>query len=264
MNPTDLTIVIPTRNETANIARCLRAIPPGIQVILVDASTDQTGDIARRTRADHLEVVRDAGNIPRARQIGADLARTEWILYSDADVELAPDYVARLSQIDTDAEQGAVIGAKLSRGRYQRYYRWFSGWIDLLSRIGVPAGSGSNLLVRRTALRLVGGFDTDLSCNEDSELVWRLRRHGYRVSYASSLRVFEFDHRRLDAGIWRKTLHSLTRCALIDAGLLGVRGKRSDWGYWAAPTSRRRRVAGRRFRDRWRGRSRGWRPQGEG
>jgi GT2 family glycosyltransferase len=235
--PDDLTIVIPTRNESANIARCLRAIPPEFLVVLVDASVDGTCEVARGTRPHHLRIVRDRGNVATARQLGSELARREWLLFSDADVELAPDYFEQLRGLRPDERQGAILGAKLSLGRYRGYYRCFSAWLGLVSRIGLPAASGSNMLVRRAALRQVGGFDTSLSCNEDSELVWRIQRHGFEVTYCGALRAHEFDHRRLDAGTVRKTVHSLVRCALIDCGLLSEEQKRADWGYWSVRDS---------------------------
>jgi cellulose synthase/poly-beta-1,6-N-acetylglucosamine synthase-like glycosyltransferase len=97
---------------------------------------------------------------------------------------------------------------------------------------GIPAASGSNLLIRRDALESVGGFDFDLTCNEDSEVVWRLRRAGYRVSFRKDLVVQATDHRRLEAGRLRKTLHSMTRCALLYTNLMPRKYRTHDWGYW--------------------------------
>jgi glycosyltransferase involved in cell wall biosynthesis len=153
VRPQDLTVVVPTLNESANIARCLRAIPPEVSVLIVDASADDTGEVARRVRTHRLQIVRDAGNVAAARQLGAELAKTEWLLFSDADVELAPDYFVQLQRLHPDDRQGAFLGPKLSLDRYGSYYRSFSLWLDLLSRAGLPAASGSNMLVRRGAMR---------------------------------------------------------------------------------------------------------------
>jgi hypothetical protein len=137
-----------------------------------------------------------------------------------------------LRQIHPRPSVGGLAGAKLSRCRYRTYYRIFSQWLRFCCAVGVPAASGSNMLVRRSALREVGGFDQRLSCNEDTDLIWRLHRNGYRTVYECRLNVFEFDHRRLDRGLGRKTLHSLLRCALLVCGCRSVlRG--NDWGYWA-------------------------------
>ena len=89
----------------------------------------------------------------------------------------------------------------------------------------------------------VGGFDLRLTCNEDSEIAWRLARRGFKVEFDPALVVFAHDHRRLQSGVLRKTLHSLTRCALIYLNLLPDRWRRSDWGYWA-DRARRKPVRG--------------------
>lgn len=122
----------------------------------------------------------------------------------------------------------------MSRDRYRYYYFLFSLCLRIFCTVGVPAASGSNMLVRRDALLQVGGFDRRLSCNEDSELIWRLHRHGYTIDYAGDLKVYEFDHRRLDRGVLRKTVHSLTRCALLFAGFMKGRVRNQDWEYWRA------------------------------
>jgi hypothetical protein len=87
------------------------------------------------------------------------------------------------------------------------------------------------MLINRSALMKIGGFDLRLACNEDTELIWRLQRSGHRISYDGRLKVYEFDHRRLDRGVIIKIIHSLTRCALLLCGF-GSLLKKNDWGYW--------------------------------
>jgi glycosyltransferase involved in cell wall biosynthesis len=232
MKLSDLTLIVPTKNEARNIERFLKAIPHEIAVLIVDASSDGTGEIIHGLGRRCVRVLRDAGNIAAARQLGADTARTEWLLFTDADMRFAGDYFATLASLDIGSRWGGIVGAKLSRDRHRAYYRLFSLGMRLCCAAGIPAASGSNMLVRRKALLAAGGFDRGLSCNEDSELMWRVRRRGFRVVYAGGLKVFEFDHRRLDSGVARKTLHTAARCALLFLGLMpeGLRGH--DWGYW--------------------------------
>ena len=232
MNLADVTLIVPTKNEARNIGRFLAAVPPGLQVIIVDASTDGTCRIIRQMGRCRTLILCHGGNVAAARQMATQCARTEWLIFSDADVVFAEDYFAQLAKTDVEEEIGGIIGAKLSRDRYQWYYRLFSLWLCFLCRAGIPAASGSNLLIRRRVLMHVGGFDLRLSCNEDSELTWRIRRHGYRIRYEGGLKVYEFDHRRLDRGVLRKTLHSLARCTLLFCGLMGNSVRNHDWGYW--------------------------------
>lgn len=233
----DITLIVPTKNEAGNIGRFLHSVPAGVPILVVDASTAHTCEVIQRCDRPEIVILRDGGNIAAARQLAAEHARTEWLLFSDADVIFSDDYFSILEDIEPRACHAGIVGAKLSRDRHRHYYFLFSLCLRFFCAAGVPAGSGSNMLVRRSALLQVGGFDLRLSCNEDSELIWRLHRHGYTIDYAGNLKVYECDHRRLDRGAFQKTVHSLTRCALLFAGLMNGRMKNQDWGYWCETSS---------------------------
>jgi GT2 family glycosyltransferase len=227
----EVTVIVPTKNEENNVQALLASLPPQIMLIVVDASDDHTPVLVEATRTERTILVRSTAHIAAARNLGACIAETPWLLFTDADVTFASDYFERL-QRRTDAHADAYFGAKQSQQAYAAYYRWFVRGQRLMAWMGVPAVSGSNFLVRRSAFLAVGGFDETLPCNEDSELGWRLTRRGYKVVFAPELIVYERDHRRLRRGAVRKTAHSLTRCALLYVGLLPERLRRSDWGYW--------------------------------
>lgn len=235
-----VTVILPTKNEADNIVAFLDSIPPEVHLIVVDASTDATRRIIAEHRPEHTRILADPGNIPRARQIGSDHATTEWLLYTDADVSFAPDYWEVLARLD--GRVGGYCGAKHSLDRYAAYYRWFVRGQRVATAMGIPAATGSNMLVHRQAFLDTGGFNLRLSCNEDSELMWRVRRAGHPVRFVADLVVNERDHRRLDHGATRKTTHTLARCAALWLGILPARLQADDWGYWQTgeATSQRR------------------------
>jgi glycosyltransferase involved in cell wall biosynthesis len=238
MNLEEITLIVPTKNEASNIEYFLDSVPCDINIIIVDASTDSTFDIIKSRKQNSIKFIKDNGNIAAARQLAAKHAKTDWLLFSDADVAFAKNFFEILSIIDLSAQHAGLIGAKLSRKHYQFYYRLFSQWLKMCCTLGLPGASGSNMLVKRRALMEVGGFDLHLSCNEDTELIWRLQKNGFRVDFDGRLKVYEFDHRRLDQGILKKTIHSLTRCALL---LLGLNAflKKNDWGYWRSRSKKK-------------------------
>jgi GT2 family glycosyltransferase len=231
MKPKDLTLIVPTKNEALNIHHFMASVPQSIKMIIVDASIDGTVDIIKKMNRENVCLIKDEGNIACARQLGAETAETDWLIFSDADVVFAGNYFGMLRGIHPGPPVAGLAGAKLSQRRYRVYYRLFSQWLRFCCAVGVPAASGSNMLVRRRALMEVGGFDRRLTCNEDTDLFWRLHRSGYPVMYEPRLKVFEFDHRRLDRGLGRKTFHSLLRCALLVCGFRSVL-RSTDWGYW--------------------------------
>lgn len=228
-----VTVVVPTRNEEKNIVAFCQSLPADVWLIVVDASQDATPSLVRQHRPERTRVVCEPSNVVEARQIGARLAETEWLLFTDADVVFAPDYAKRLEAYEGRERCDVLYGIKLSRDRYQRYYRRFSRGQGMAHRLGIPAASGSNLLIRREAFWASGGFDLELSVNEDSEIAWRLKREGYGVCFGADLVVYARDHRRLEQGTLRKTLHSVVRCLLLFSGLMPKRWRARDWGYWA-------------------------------
>jgi glycosyltransferase involved in cell wall biosynthesis len=227
----DVTVVVPTKNEIANIARFLASIPEDLALVVVDSSDDGTPDRIVEMRPS-AHVIRARTNIPTARQIGSDAAVTPWLLFTDADVVFAPSYFSRLDELDVGDDAGGVVGTKSTVDGFDRYHRWFVRGQRLLSRLGIPAASGSNMLVRAEALDEVGGFDAALSVNEDTELMFRIARSRFTVAFAGDLSVLSFDHRRLEAGLARKILHGATRNTALYFGLFGDSVRRSDWGYW--------------------------------
>jgi hypothetical protein len=118
-----VSVIIPARNEEANIGRCLRSILAqqdiAFQVIVVDDnSADRTAEIARqvaREFAAQSDFSRPAIVIEARRPLPAGwtgkanalcsavpLARGDWLLFTDADTEHAPGSLAAAVQ---EAEQ---------------------------------------------------------------------------------------------------------------------------------------------------------------
>lgn len=230
MNLSDVTVVVPTKNEARNIGRFLASVPAPVQVVVVDDSDDDTPQRIVAARPQLTRVIRSPGNIAWARHLGARAAQTQWLIFTDADVVFAPDYFDRLQKLPAG---DLLYGPKLSQDNYTSHYQLFAGGQQLLARLGIPATSGSNMVLKKSAWQAVGGFDVRLSCNEDSELGWRLARHGCSVVFAPDLVVYAFDHRRLQKGTVRKTMHSLVRCTLLYTNLMPQQWRQGDWGYWS-------------------------------
>jgi glycosyltransferase involved in cell wall biosynthesis len=229
MQLADITLILPTRDEAHNIGRFLESIPAELQLIVVDASRDETPDLIETLRPERTLLLREPGSVTQARQRGADLARTPWLLFTDADIVFPAGYFERLAGLSGST---VYYGPKLSADRFRAYYRRIEIAQAISHACGIPAASGSNLLIRRDALESVGGFDLRLTCNEDSEVVWRLRRAGCRVSFQKDLLVHAADHRRIESSRFGKTLHSVARCVLLYTNLMPQKYRTYDWGYW--------------------------------
>lgn len=110
-----VSLVIPAYNEESHLAACLEAIAAQtvqpLEVIVVDNnSTDRTAAIAKRYPFVTLMHEPQQG-VVYARNTGFGTARGDIIGRTDADGQLAPDWVARVQDIFSDPSVDAVSGA---------------------------------------------------------------------------------------------------------------------------------------------------------
>ncbi|MCA9526921.1 MAG: glycosyltransferase [Myxococcales bacterium] len=147
-----LSIVVPARNEAANIERCVTAAlavdwPGPIQVVVVDdRSTDGTGDIlARLAAADpRLVVVGGADppegwlGKPHALHLAQQHATGDWLLFVDADVTLEPQGPRLL--VGRTLAQEATMASGLGRLEVETFWERV-----VQTRIGAVIAGGNPL-----------------------------------------------------------------------------------------------------------------------
>lgn len=174
-----ISVVIPTFNSEKTIDICLRSIRmqtyPNIEVIVVDNySGDMTREIAERYGA---RVILFMGNRSKAKNMGASLARGEFILFVDSDMELTPNVVEEcLETIKKDEGIGGVIIPERSIGR--------SFWVkvrDFERSFYANTEIESARFFRKELVLKVNGFDEDVVFFEESTLLQKVERLGYNV-----------------------------------------------------------------------------------
>lgn len=130
-----LSVVIITKNEAANIGRCLRAVSFADERIVYDTgSTDETREIAAAAGA-RVIVGRFDGFGPTKRQ-ALELAGCEWVLSLDADEEVTAPLAAsiqsaiRLQEIDGYS----LCRRTLFLGRWLSHGGWYPDRVLRLAR----------------------------------------------------------------------------------------------------------------------------------
>lgn len=121
-----LSVVVITRNEAANIRRCLESVVWADELIVVDSqSTDDTCAIARAMGADVLDHAWQ-GYGP-AKAFGVTKTRNDWVLSIDADEALSPQLADEIQAALSD--DSAFDGYDMPR-RTNFLGRWIghSGW----------------------------------------------------------------------------------------------------------------------------------------
>jgi glycosyltransferase involved in cell wall biosynthesis len=97
-SPIPLTVVIPTRNEAAQITECVRHVAWAAEVIVVDgSSTDETAALARAAGA--VVLARDGATIAAQRNAGIAAASHEWVFALDADERIGSELALELARV---------------------------------------------------------------------------------------------------------------------------------------------------------------------
>lgn len=221
----DVTVVVPALSAPRPVRRLLAAVPPGVPVVVVDDGSSPPLHSALTDLPD-VTVLRHA--VPRgpaaARNAGAAVARTAWIVFVDADVEPPPGWLAALRAAADDDEVVAVgprvrsTAAPGPGGFVERH----AGGLDLGPTPATVAAGGpvgylpsAVLLVRRDVFTRVGGFDAAMHVAEDVDLVWRLLDEG-SVRYAPHVTVWHAARPSLAAVLRRRAFYG-TGAADLDA-----------------------------------------------
>src|ERR1700733_12143073 len=98
MREIPVSVVIPVRNEEANIAKCLGNLQRFRDIVVVDSgSTDRTIEICRSYRCVLLNFNWD-GQFPKKRNwvLRNYKFKTDWILFLDADEQVTDRFVSEL------------------------------------------------------------------------------------------------------------------------------------------------------------------------
>jgi glycosyltransferase involved in cell wall biosynthesis len=125
--PAELTVVIPTRDESAQIAEAVSALHWASEVIVIDGQSSD--DTARLAAAAGARVIDGGSNtIGAKRNLGIDAAKTRWILALDADERVSDELQVRIESIVRSSDHQAYrirfrnffLGRELTHGPYGR------------------------------------------------------------------------------------------------------------------------------------------------
>lgn len=211
MNRPAISVVMPFSGSQAEAEAALHALAalrtqPGDEVLLIDNArtpvtpVDGAVTIVRAT-VEHSPAY--------ARNVGAERARNDWVLFLDADTRPSADLLdAYFAEGEASADVGALAGEVVPfragttiAARYGAA-RGFLSQAAHLSHPYRPRAVAANLLVRREAFRQIGGFYEGVRAAEDTDFSWRLQQAGWRLQLRLGARV---EH------VYRSTVRDLRR-----------------------------------------------------
>lgn len=205
---TTVSVIIPNYNYAKALRPCLESVRAQtydqLEVLLVDDhSTDDSATVAEDLGFSVIHTPRNLG-APAARNLGAQHATGDILVFVDSDVELKPDAVANAVELlESDPRIGAVCGnydpVPLFRDSLVEEYRCLQQYWWLAEDEGTITTSYTAILaIRADLFASIGGFDGRLRHTENAEFGHRLSRtHEVRLTstvrgrhdYDESLRV---------------------------------------------------------------------------
>ena len=238
-----ISVVVPSHNEGTSLAPTVRSLlaslPRAREIIVVD---DHSSDGSAAALAGHYQdvMVRRPSThlgVASARNFGAEQARGDIILFSDAHVEVVTNSIVPLLEMVRRPEVGAVAPAIsfmhrpfVKRPRSKGYGGRWGKWRDSAElawtwggRNGpdpfpMPLLSGCFVAMRREIFQDMGGFDPGMTGwgHEDAELCLRLWTSGYQCLVIPTLEVaHELRPVRPYRVNRQLVLHNLLRMAII-------------------------------------------------
>ena len=253
-----VSVVIPTRNRWALLARALASVlgqqGAELEVVIVDeGSTDETPARLAALTDERVRVLRNDSptGVANARNRGIEAAGGDWVAFLDDDDFWAPDKIR--SQLD---------GCAAAEADYS-----YTGLVTTdapleLRRVSAPApteglerallgmnviGAPSSVMVRRSLLERAGGFDPDFSILADWDLYIRLSAAGRPAACEAPLTAYltHPTNMHLDAPAALEEFRRLRSKHAALARSVGVKLGDDRWWGWIAGSLRR---SGHRFK----------------
>jgi glycosyltransferase involved in cell wall biosynthesis len=215
-----VTLVIPALNEERFLGPCLDSVRqqdyPNLQIVVVDGgSTDGTVGVVRQHMADddRIELLHSPRrNIPTQLNLAVAQARSRWLVRVDAHSIVDPAYVRLSVERLTEGRWGGVGGRKDGVGQTSAGRAIAAA---MASRFGVgnstyhhgtepqevdhiPFGAYPVELIRG-----LGGWDEQLSANEDFEFDYRLRKAGHVLLFDPAI-VIKWHSRQSIRDLFRQ------------------------------------------------------------
>ena len=214
-----VSIVIPVFNQIDYTFKCLHSIAntlsddfPAEIIVVNDCSTDKTADILQQVRG--LKQIDNQENLGFLQSCnrGIEAAEGEFVYLLNNDTELKPEALAKLLEVAQEDCQVGAVGSKLlyADGSLQEaggiIWQDGTGWNygrqdnPLTPQYNylrpVDYCSAASLLVRKTALTALGGFDPlyTPAYYEDTDLCFAIRHQlGLKIIYQPQSEVIHHE-----------------------------------------------------------------------
>ncbi len=215
-------IIIPVYNGGYHFQHCLAALhlshfTDWELIVVDDQATDDSANMAKIFGAKVIHTKQRLGPAA-ARNLGATVARGDYLFFTDADCALHPDTLSHIAyHLQTDPDLDALFGsyddAPGANNFIAQYKNLFHHYVHQQARTEASTfwtGCGA---IKRTRFLALRGFDIQRyrrPAIEDIDLGYRLKQAGGKIRLAKEVQV-----KHLKA--W--TLFSLLKSDIFDRGI---------------------------------------------
>ncbi len=250
-----VSIIVPAFNVALTLEACVASIEStelgDVEVIIVDdASTDETADIgdelSRRLGVSIIHHVINTG-VVFSRNDGLNIATGTFVLFLDGDDRLCPGALdSLLSEMNSDEVVGAAgrfravdeDGNDLDIGTWAHeqlrpVLRRHGRMVDssrgltaeaMLTRLVTPPPGA--VLLRRSAVNAIGGFDPRVKRSEDLDLLVRIAALGRIVAVDATVLLYRRQASQRSASTRRRQFGRLWTLAMLIVRAPGGRAAR--------------------------------------
>lgn len=169
-----ITIVVPCKNEENYIQHLLTSLKQqdigNTRILIADCSTDRTRDVIQNNCCPlNVEII-DGGPVSIAKNNGARLVTTPYILFIDADVRFFSSTVIQDAVDELESKDLDLVGLNIKC--YDNDVRAAIGFalfnaINNVLKYFSPFAVGAFMLTRRDRFEELGGFPENFSTSED-------------------------------------------------------------------------------------------------
>lgn len=218
MSDLQFSVIITTFNRPAPLARCLAALlrsdyPYGqFEVIVVDdGGTEPLEEIvARFSKEMNIRLIRQPNGGPaKGRNKGVEMARNEFLAFTDDDCEPASGWLSALAR-SLQRSPDRLVGGHTVNGLKENAYSAASQLIIEVVYAHYNTDpersqffATNNLAVCAELFRLCGGFDESFRISEDREFCNRWQHRGFTLAYEPEA-IVEHRHPLTFGDFWRQ------------------------------------------------------------
>ena len=245
-----VSVIVPTHNRAPVLSETLpqlldQSYPEYELIVVADGCTDETpmilDDFARAAAAPMQVVTGTYGAPGLARNAGVECASGSWLVFTDDDCMVTPnwltDLMVRATQLRGKAALCGGFQPFLMETPAERYQHYRMTMLFGGQRKEVRAAPMMNFAVSRSDFDAAGGFPAErLPALEDWELCRRLREQRVAITYDPDVWVTHRYQRE-----WEPVIRRLDDTAALAVGLCRSRAERgglilrSVLKAWAAP-----------------------------